>query len=117
VHIFLVFQMGIIFNFNDMKKMQPVAEITFGSLDFVTDQLGNWYLQEHELAMQEEEQSPSICMFLARLENAMEVGPIGVGTPHGPLRPRGLRRVQLGVRPRQGPHVSWQIHIGFPIWI
>jgi hypothetical protein len=109
--------MRIIFSFNDMKKMQPVTEITFGSLDFVTDQLGNLHLQEPELAMQEEEQSPSICMFLAGLEDAMEVGPIGAGTPHGPLRPRGLRRVQPGVRPRQGPHVPWQIHIGFPIWI
>jgi hypothetical protein len=36
--------MGIIFNFDDMEKMQLGAEITFSSLDFIADQLGNLHL-------------------------------------------------------------------------
>jgi hypothetical protein len=29
--------MGLIFKFNNIKKMQPGAKITFGSFDFVVD--------------------------------------------------------------------------------
>jgi hypothetical protein len=62
--------MEIIFHFNDLEKMQLGSEITFDSLDFVTDQLRNLHLQELKPAVQEEE-SPSICIFLAGLEDVM----------------------------------------------
>ena len=38
---FIVFQMGLIFRFDDIEKVQPRDEITFSSLDFNADQLGN----------------------------------------------------------------------------
>jgi hypothetical protein len=44
VHRSHVFQMGLIFNFDNAKKMEPGAEITFGSLNFVVYQLGNLHL-------------------------------------------------------------------------
>lgn len=69
--------MGLVFNFDDIDKMQPGPEITFDSLDFVADQLGNLYLQEPNPPMQEEE-PPSICMFLAGLEETMETGPLAL---------------------------------------
>jgi dsDNA-binding SOS-regulon protein len=62
--------MEIIFHFNDLEKMQLGSEITFDSLDFIADQLRNLHLQELKPAVQEEEQ-PSICIFLAGLEDAM----------------------------------------------
>ena len=36
--------MGLIFNFDNVVKMEPGVQITFGSLDFVADQLGNLHL-------------------------------------------------------------------------
>jgi hypothetical protein len=71
-----MFQMGVVFNFDDVEKMQPSTEITFGGLDFIVNQLGNLHLQEGEPPMQEDEQPPSICLFLVGIENAMEAGPL-----------------------------------------
>lgn len=43
--------MGIVFNFDSTDKMELGFEITYGSLDFIADQLGNHHLQEPELAV------------------------------------------------------------------
>ena len=39
-----MFRTAVIFNIDDAEKLQPGFEITFGSLDFITDQLGNLHL-------------------------------------------------------------------------
>jgi hypothetical protein len=50
--------MGIIFNFDDEpEKMQLGEKITFGRLDFITNQFGDQHLQEPEPTGQEEQQS------------------------------------------------------------
>ena len=71
--------MILIFRINeDAEKMEPSDEITFNSLHFVGDQLGNLYLQDPEPPVQEEEQPPAIYMFLAGLEDAMEERPLAL---------------------------------------
>ena len=67
--------MGIIINIDDAaERMQPGEKITFGSLDFITDQFGDLHLQEPELPV-EEEQPPLIYAFFTGLEEAVNVGP------------------------------------------
>jgi hypothetical protein len=67
--------MGIIINLdNTMERMQPGEKITFGSLNFIADQFGDFHLQEPKLPI-EEEQPPPICAFFARLEEVVDVGP------------------------------------------
>jgi hypothetical protein len=67
--------MGIIINIDDAaERMQSGEKITFGSLDFITDQFGDLHLREPKLPMEEEEQTPLICAFFTRLEEAMNVG-------------------------------------------
>jgi hypothetical protein len=43
--------MGIIFNFDDVKKMQLGDEITFGNLNFIIDQLRNLHQQESKASV------------------------------------------------------------------
>lgn len=65
--------MGIIFNFDDGEKLQPGSEISFDSMDFIIDQLGNLHLKEPEPPAQEDEPL-TICMFLSRLKDSMAIG-------------------------------------------
>jgi hypothetical protein len=52
-----------IFNLSDdTEKMQPGEKISFGKLDFITDQLGNLRLQEPETPEQQEEQSHPVSL-------------------------------------------------------
>ena len=74
VQIDIVFQMGIIFNFDDgMKKIHPDGRITFGDLDFIAHQFGNLQLQEPEPHV-EEEQPPTVCAFFVGLEETIGAG-------------------------------------------
>jgi hypothetical protein len=66
------------FNLDDVEKMQPSVEITFSRLDFISDQLENLHLQEPEPPVQEEEQPPSIFMFLTGLEDTVKAGPLAL---------------------------------------
>jgi hypothetical protein len=69
--------MGIVFNFGDHgDKMQPSEKITFGKLNFITDRLGNLRLQEPESPEEEEARPPLVHAFVARLEEAMDGGPL-----------------------------------------
>jgi hypothetical protein len=50
--------MGIVFKFGDeLEEVQLGKRITFGKLDFITNQFGDLHLQEPEPTEQEEEQS------------------------------------------------------------
>ena len=55
--------------------MLPSEKITFGSLDFIADQFGDLHLQEPEPPVEQEEHSPLICAFFARLEEVVDIGP------------------------------------------
>ena len=55
IHIDIVFQIGIIFNFDDArKKMQLGRRISFDDLDFITDWFKNLQLKEPEPPMEKE---------------------------------------------------------------
>lgn len=66
-----VFQMGIIFNFDNGEKLQPGTEVAVGSLDFIADRFVDLHLQKPE-PFAHEDKSPSICIFLVGLEDAVE---------------------------------------------
>jgi hypothetical protein len=68
--------MGIIINIDDVtERMQLGEKITFGSLDFITNQFGDLHMQEPKLPVEEEEQPHPIYALLAGLEEAVNVGP------------------------------------------
>lgn len=70
---FLSFQIGIVFNFDESGKFHLGDGITFGTLHFIADGLGNLHLQEPKPIMKEEEPL-AICMSLAGLEDAIATG-------------------------------------------
>lgn len=79
IDLFIVFQLGITFNFDDIvEKMLPNEVITFSDLDFITDQFGDLHLQEPEPPMKEEEQPPLIYAFLVRLEEVVGAGTLAL---------------------------------------
>ena len=46
--------MGMTFKFDNVERMDPGNEITFGSLDFIADQLKNLHLQKPGPSMHED---------------------------------------------------------------
>jgi hypothetical protein len=65
--------MRIVFYRSDYDTFASGTIISFGSLDYVTDQLGDLYLQDPESTMQEEELH-SLYIFLTGLEDSMVDG-------------------------------------------
>jgi len=61
---------------DDVNQVQTDNKIAFNRMAFVADQLGNLHLQDPKPYLQEEEQPSFVRPFLARLEDAMEAGPV-----------------------------------------
>ena len=76
---FLVFQMGIIFHFDDFEK-RCSQMLRSPSASWTSLQLGNLHLEEPK-PIEQEEQPPAIYMFLSGLEDTVEAG-----AAHGSLR-------------------------------
>jgi hypothetical protein len=78
--------MGIVFDFDDEpRKMKPGTRIVFSKLDFIVDRFGDLRLREPELT-EREQQSLQIRAFAARLERAVNGGPLAIAhhlTCHG----------------------------------
>ena len=78
--------MGIIFNFDDVNKMQPDVKIIFANyfvwLDWEPTSIGTRASHAEE---EEEEEPPSIYMFLVGLEDVMEVRALALAH-HMPMR-------------------------------